>query len=49
MALIKLRSAAMDELPRVIWVIVMVMLPIVGSVAFFIVAPGSMRNPGGPE
>ena len=40
MSLTKLGKMKMDETPRVLWTILILILPIVGSAAFFLVRPG---------
>jgi hypothetical protein len=38
-ALMRLRRCQLDQIARVLWVIVVVAIPIVGALAFFIVNP----------
>jgi len=47
-ALIRLRRCHMDEMARVLWVMVVVLVPLVGPLAFLIVQPGRPR-PGDNE
>ena len=39
-ALIRLRRCQLDETARVLWAIVIVLIPLMGALAFFIVRPG---------
>jgi len=39
-ALTHLRRCQLDETARILWAIVIVLLPLVGALAFFIVRPG---------
>lgn len=40
-ALIRLRRCQLDETARILWVIVVVLVPFMGALAFFIVHPGT--------
>ncbi|MBA3053081.1 MAG: hypothetical protein ABII20_03975 [Candidatus Omnitrophota bacterium] len=40
MSLIRLGHAKLDEIPRFLWALLILGFPIVGSLAFFLVAPG---------
>jgi len=40
MSLIRLGQAKLDEIPRFLWALLILGFPIVGSLAFFLVAPG---------
>ena len=40
MSLIKLGKAKLDEVSRFLWALLILILPIVGSLAFFLVRPG---------
>jgi ABC-type nickel/cobalt efflux system permease component RcnA len=42
-ALTRLRRCQLDDTARVLWVIVIVLIPLLGAVAFFIVCPGKPR------
>lgn len=42
-ALTRLRRCQLDETARVLWVIVIVLVPLMGALAFFIVRPGKPR------
>jgi len=39
-ALVHLRHRRLDETVRILWVIVILLLPVVGALAFFVVDPG---------
>jgi len=43
LALIRLRRCQLDETARVLWVIIIVLVPFMGALAFFIVRPGNSR------
>ena len=45
-ALTRLRRCQLDDTARVLWVIVILLIPLLGAVAFFVVRPGKPR-PGG--
>ena len=50
-ALISLRRRQFHEVARVLWVVLVVLVPVVGGLAFLIVQPGCRRpagNEGGP-
>ncbi len=42
--LVSLRSRSLDDVAVVLWVIVTVVLPIVGPIAYFIVDPGTPNS-----
>ena len=42
-ALTRLRRCQLDETTRVLWAIVIVLVPLMGALAFFIVRPGKPR------
>ncbi|MDY6875299.1 MAG: PLDc N-terminal domain-containing protein [Chloroflexota bacterium] len=42
-ALTRLRRCQLDETARVLWVIVILLIPLLGAVAFFVVSPGKPR------
>jgi hypothetical protein len=42
-ALTRLRRCQLDETARVLWAIVIVLVPLMGALAFFIVRPGKPR------
>lgn len=42
-ALTHLRRCQLDEIPRVLWVMVIVLAPFMGALAFLIVHPGHQR------
>ena len=42
-ALTRLRRCRLDDTARVLWVIVILLIPLLGAVAFFIVRPGKPR------
>jgi cytochrome bd-type quinol oxidase subunit 2 len=42
-ALMRLRHCQLDEIARALWVIIVVLMPFVGALVFFIVRPGSPR------
>ncbi len=42
-ALTRLRRCQLDDTARVLWVIVIVLIPLMGALAFFIVSPGKPR------
>jgi hypothetical protein len=44
LALIRLRRCQLDDIARVLWVIVVVLVPFMGALAFFIVRPGNPRS-----
>ncbi len=44
LALIRLRRCQLDETARVLWVIVVVVVPLMGAIALFIVHPGNPRS-----
>jgi len=46
-ALMRLRRSQLDEIARVLWVIVIVLIPVMGALAFFIVNPGKPQPGGG--
>jgi hypothetical protein len=48
LALIRLRRCQLDDVARVLWVMVVVLVPLVGALAFLIVQPGRPR-PGENE
>jgi hypothetical protein len=48
LALIRLRRCELDDVARVLWVVVVVLVPLVGALAFLIVRPGRPR-PGKNE
>jgi hypothetical protein len=48
LALIHLRRCQLDDVARVLWVMVVVLVPLVGALAFLIVQPGRPR-PGENE
>ncbi len=39
-AFVRLRRCRMDQVARALWVLIIVLIPIVGALAFFIVEPG---------
>ena len=41
-ALLSLRRRPMDEIPRFLWAILIVLMPLLGPVVFFIVQPESV-------
>jgi uncharacterized membrane-anchored protein len=41
LALVGLRRCQLDETARVLWVIVVVLVPFVGALAFFMIRPGT--------
>jgi cytochrome bd-type quinol oxidase subunit 2 len=43
LALTRLRRCQLDETARVPWVIIIVLVPFMGGLAFFIVRPGNSR------
>jgi hypothetical protein len=43
-ALMRLRHCQLDEIARVLWVIIIVLMPFVGALAFFIACPGHPRS-----
>jgi hypothetical protein len=43
LALIRLRRCQLDDVARVLWVMVVVLVPLVGALAFLIVRPGHPR------
>ncbi len=43
-ALMRLRHCRLDDTARVLWVIVILLIPLLGAVAFFIVRPGKPRS-----
>jgi uncharacterized membrane protein len=43
LALVGLRRCQLDETARVLWVIVVLLVPFVGALAFFIVHPGTPK------
>jgi cytochrome bd-type quinol oxidase subunit 2 len=43
LALIRLRRCQLDETARVLWVIIIVLVPFMGALAFFIARPGNSR------
>ena len=47
-ALLRLRHAKLDELPRVFWAFLVIILPILGPVALFLVAPGTSSRAPAP-
>ncbi len=40
-ALFKLQTCKIDEVARVLWTFLIVLVPLLGAVAFFVVKPGS--------
>ena len=42
-ALMRLRRCQLDDTARVLWVIVILLIPLLGALAFFIVRPGKPR------
>jgi hypothetical protein len=42
-ALTRLRRCRLDDAARVLWVIVILLIPLLGALAFFIVRPGKPR------
>lgn len=46
LALLSLRRRPIDELPRVFWAALILLIPIAGPIAFFIVSPGRQNTPG---
>ncbi len=44
--LVRLRRCRMDQVVRALWVLIIVLVPVVGALAFFIVKPGN-RCPEG--
>jgi hypothetical protein len=42
-ALTRLRRCRLDDTARVLWVIVILLIPLMGAVAFFVVRPGKPR------
>jgi len=42
-ALTRLRRCQLDETARVLWVIDIVLIPLLGALAFFVVRPGKPR------
>ncbi len=45
-AFVRLRRCKMDQAARALWVLIIVLIPVVGALAFFIVKPGN-RCPEG--
>lgn len=43
-AIIGLRRRQMDDVARVLWVILIVMVPLLGALAFFIMQPGAAER-----
>lgn len=43
-ALIRLRHRQLDQIVRVLWVIVVLLVPVMGALAFFIVEPGKSQS-----
>ncbi len=43
-ALIRLRKRKLEPLIQVLWTMVVILIPILGPLAFFIVAPGKARK-----
>ncbi|MEA3377055.1 MAG: PLDc N-terminal domain-containing protein [Chloroflexota bacterium] len=43
-ALIGLRGRQLDDVARVLWVILIVVVPLLGALAFFIVQPGAAEG-----
>ena len=43
-SLVKLRRAEIDEVSRVLWAFLIVLIPVGGSAVFFIVNPGGGEN-----
>lgn len=44
LALLKLRQAPIDEVARVLWAFLILSIPVLGPVAFYIVDPGSRKT-----
>ena len=44
-ALFRLRRAKLEEIPRFLWVLLVIFLPLFGPAALFIVQPGLARSP----
>ena len=42
-ALTRLRRCQLDDTARVLWVIVILLIPLLGALAFFVVSPGKPR------
>ena len=43
-ALFRLRRAKLEEIPRFLWVLLVIILPVFGPLALFIVQPGLVRS-----
>ncbi len=43
-ALTRLRRCRLDDTARILWVIVILLIPLLGALAFFIVHPGKPRS-----
>lgn len=43
-ALIRLRGRQLDDVARVLWAILIVVVPLLGALAFFIVQPGAAER-----
>ncbi|MFO7741758.1 MAG: PLDc N-terminal domain-containing protein [Anaerolineae bacterium] len=43
-ALIRLRGRQLDDVARVLWAILIVVVPLLGALAFFIVQPGAAEG-----
>ncbi len=46
-ALVRLRRCRMDQAARALWALVVLLVPILGAVAFLVVEPGSRCLEGG--
>ncbi len=42
-SLMRLRRCRMDQTARALWTLIVVLIPVVGALAFFVVEPGSRR------
>jgi len=43
-ALLSLRRRPMDEIPRFLWALLIVLAPVIGPIVFFIVRPGDLSE-----
>jgi hypothetical protein len=44
LALLRLRRVGLDETPRVLWAVVIAVLPLMAVLAFLLVSPGTRRS-----
>ena len=45
-ALLRLRRRALEQTPQVLWAVLVIIVPLLGAIAFFVVQPGRPLDEG---